>query len=343
MGLGADTILDPNDLERSFAPGRNFVTKLWNIGRYLLTNVGDSPVPSLDTIPPNRLTRADRWILGRLNDAIAACDTALGPARPAGDTWSDGERLAGLRLNEYTEAARGFAWGALADWYVESVKARLATDGPDRDVARAVLVHAFDQGLRLLQPIVPFVTDDIWRRLPGRHDEALPVASWPVVRAVPGDAAEFELVINAVDAIRRLRADNGITPGKTVVCVMVPAAAAAATCRDEAELIGRLSRTSVTIAEAPPEGAAAHAVLPDGTQVVMPLAGIVDLEKECTRLKSELAGLEKQLGGLRARLQNESFLSRARPDVVAAERQKEGEWSARRDLLADKVRALCGG
>jgi valyl-tRNA synthetase len=343
MGLGADTILDPDDLERSFAPGRNFVTKLWNIGRYLLSNLGDAPVPRLDSIPANRLTRADRWILGRLNAAIAACDAALGPARPAGDTWTDAERLAGLRLNEYTEAARGFAWGALADWYVESVKSRLAAEGPDREVARAVLVHAFDQALRLLQPIVPFVTDDIWRRLPGRHDEALPVAPWPVARTIAGDPNEFETVINAVDAIRRLRADNGIPPGKSVGCVLVPSPGAAATCREESEMIGRLSRTTVTVSDNAPEGAAAHAVLPDGTQVVMPLAGIVDVDKECARLRTELEGLDKQLGSLRSRLQNENFLSRAKPDVVAAERQKEGEWSARRELLAGKVRALCGG
>jgi valyl-tRNA synthetase len=108
-------------------------------------------------------------------------------------------------------------------------------------------------------------------------------------------------------------------------------------------MIGRLSRTTVTVSDNAPEGAAAHAVLPDGTQVVMPLAGIVDVDKECARLRTELEGLDKQLGSLRSRLQNENFLSRAKPDVVAAERQKEGEWSARRELLAGKVRALCGG
>jgi valyl-tRNA synthetase len=77
--------------------------------------------------------------------------------------------------------------------------------------------------------------------------------------------------------------------------------------------------------------------------VVLSLAGVVDVDRECTRLRSELASLEKQLDSLRGRLQNENFLSRAKPDIVEAERQKEGEWSSRRELLADKVRALCGG
>src|SRR5688572_29842224 len=346
MGLGADTILDPNDLERSFAPGRNFVTKLWNIGRFLLTNVGSDPVKSLQEIAPQRLTRADRWILGRLNGAVSACDQALGPAHPTaglGESWSDTERYAGLRLNEYTEAARGFAWSELADWYLESVKARLAVPGEDREVARAVLVHAFDQVIRLLQPIVPFVTDALWQRLPRQDESALAVAPWPTVRAIPGDAREFDLVIEAVNAVRRLRADYSIPPGTSVSCTIVPSTAASPLFTEESALTGRLARADVSIASAPPAESSAHAVLSDGTQVVLSLAGAVDLERECSRLRTELTSLEKQLEALRGRLRNENFLSRAKPDVVEAERQKEGEWSSRRELLADKVRSLCGG
>jgi valyl-tRNA synthetase len=343
MGLGADTILDPNDLERSFAPGRNFVTKLWNIGRFLLTNVGSDPVMPLDTIPAPRLTRADRWILGRLNEAIRACDVALGPARPQGTTWTDAERYAGLRLNEYTEAARGFAWSELADWYLESVKARLTKHDEDREVARSVLVHAFDQVLRLLQPIVPFVTDALWQRLPRTEEAALAIAAWPTVGAIAGDAREFDLVIETVNAIRRLRADYSVPPGKPVSCTIVPSSASRSIITDEASVAGRLGRAEIVVADAAPSESSAHAVLSDGTQVILSLAGVVDVERECTRLRGELASLEKQLDSLRGRLKNENFLARAKPDVVEAERQKEGEWSSRRELLADKVRALCGG
>jgi valyl-tRNA synthetase len=343
MGLGADTILDPNDLERSFAPGRNFVTKLWNIGRFLLTNVGFDPVMPLDAIAAPRLTRADRWILGRLNDAVRACDQALGPGRPQDHSWTDAERYAGLRLNEYTEAARGFAWSELADWYLESVKARLATQGEDREVARAVLVHSFDQVLRLLQPIVPFVADALWQRLPRADEAALAGAAWPKVRAIAGDPREFDLVIETVNAIRRLRADYSVPPGKSVSCTIVPSAASRSLLADESAVAGRLARAEISVTTTTPSESSAHAVLSDGTQVILSLAGVVDVERECTRLRSELASLEKQLDSLRGRLKNENFLARAKPDVVEAERQKEGEWSSRRELLADKVRALCGG
>jgi valyl-tRNA synthetase len=261
----------------------------------------------------------------------------------AGAVWNDDERYAGLRLNEYIESARTFAWSELADWYLESVKARLAVAGEDREAARAVLVHAFDQVLRLLQPVVPFVTDALWQRLPRHDGTALAVAPWPASRAIHGDVAQFNLVIEAVNGIRRLRADYSVPPCKSVSCTIVPSTESATVFAEEAAVIGRLARAEVAITATPPTESAAHAVLSDGTQVVISLAGAVDLQRECTRLKSELASLEKQLESLRGRLRNENFLSRARPDVVEAERQKEGEWSSRRELLADKVRSLCGG
>lgn len=343
MGLGADTILDPQDLERSFAPGRNFVTKLWNIGRFLLTNVGEDHVLTLDAIPPGDFTRADRWILGRLDAAIAACNAALGPARPEGGHWRDEERYAGLRLNEYAEAARNFVWNELADWYLESIKGRLATPGEDRDAARAVLVYAFDRALRLLQPIVPFVTEALWQRLPGHVDGTfLTVAPWPTALQLRGESDEFERVIEAVVAIRQLRGEYGIAPGKSLAGFVVPSAAAGPLFATESGLIERLTRCALASADAPPTGTAAHQLLSDGTEIVLPLAGAIDLDKECARLKGELEGLEKQLSGLRARLQNENFVARAKPEVVEAERRKEQEWSARREQLAAKVGTLCG-
>ncbi|MDE3054871.1 MAG: class I tRNA ligase family protein, partial [Gemmatimonadota bacterium] len=254
MGLGADVILDPGDLEKSFATGRNFATKLWNIGRFLLANVGDAPVPPLSAVEPSRLTRADAWILARLDAAIAECDAALGPLRPTaplagpdGRAWRSDERYAGMRLNEYAETARRFVWSELADWYVEAVKGRLAEAGPDGEVARAVLVHAFDMALRLLHPIVPFITEAIWQRLPSRPGGALlTAAEWPAASGLGGGAArEFELVRDAVVALRQVRAEYAVPPGRVVDAVAVPAARrdgvdAAAVLAAQAPVIGRL-------------------------------------------------------------------------------------------------------
>jgi valyl-tRNA synthetase len=343
MGLGADTILDPNNLERSFAPGRNFITKLWNIGRYLLANAGEREVLRVEDIPVTKLRRADLWILERLDAAIAACDAALGPARPDGEHWSAELRSAGLRLNEYAEAARALTWNDLADWYLESVKPRLATPGEDGEVARAVLTHVFDHALRLLHPIVPFATEALWQRLPGHQDGTwLAVAQWPRATGWSG-GSEFEIVREVVTAIRQLRGEYGLPPAEVIRAVLIPSDRWRGVLAEESSLIGRLARAAVEVAATAPPELAAHSVLSDGSEVLLPLAGLIDIEKECARLRKELAGLDRQLAALRQRLADQRFLERAKPEVVAAEREREVEWSARRAALARKVVVLCGG
>jgi valyl-tRNA synthetase len=112
--------------------------------------------------------------------------------------------------------------------------------------------------------------------------------------------------------------------------------------REEASLIGRLTRSRVVIAAQAPAGAAAHAVLPSHWSIIVPLEGLIDVGRECERQRGELANLEKQLSSLGARLENANFLTRAKPEIVEAERAKHREWSARRLVLAEKVKALCG-
>ena len=346
LGMGADVILDPKNLEQSFAPGQRFMTKLRNIGRFILSNLGDEPVASIDDLDADAFTRADRWILDRLDAAIADCDAALGPARPSNGAWTPAELRAGLRLNEYAEAARRFVWTELADWYVESTKGRMTAPGTDRDIARAVLVHAFDAALRLLQPIAPFVTEELWQQLPGHLPEGvLALEGWPRRRA--GTAAprggEFEIVRDTVDAIRQLRSQYAVPQGKLIEAVVVPSRdATRGVLEDEAALIGRLTRCTISVSTAVPSGPAAHAVLAGGTEVAVPLEGLIDVGRECNRLRSELEQLEKQLAALTQRLANEGFIARAPASVVEGERRKHSEWTARRDQLTDKVRALCG-
>ncbi|MFL5634552.1 MAG: valine--tRNA ligase [Gemmatimonadaceae bacterium] len=350
MGIGTDLMLDPKDLERSFAPGRNFATKLWNIGRFLLANVGTSPVRSVDELGDDELTLADRWILGRLNATILKCDVALGPARPEKRRWKEGERYSGLRLSEFAEAARAFVWDDVADWYLETTKGRIGSDVADAEVARAVLTHTFDYALRLLHPIMPFITETLWQRIPfpvaADRCEFLAIAPWPIPypdsSAARAAMSQFDLVRDAVKAVRKIRSDYAIPPGK-VIDVMIESRPNAPLFGEHAALIGRLSRTTVTIGANVTSSGAAHALLTDGTEVIVPLGGLVDLAKECAKLRSELDQLGKQLKALSERLRNEGFLARAPADVVESERRKEQEWINRREQLAEKVKTLCGG
>ena len=350
MGMGADLVLDPKDLERSFAPGRNFATKLWNIGRFLLANVGSAPVKSVDELRDSELTLADQWILGRLNATILECDAALGPSRPSNGTWRPEDRYSGLRLSEYAEAARRFVWNDVADWYLETTKGRIGADGADSEVARAVLTHVFDYALRLLHPIMPFITETLWERLPSPvgadRSEFLAIAPWPLPHPISKNEtdsiARFDLVREAVSAVRQIRSDYAIPPAKSIEAVIQPRGNAGH-FTDHARLIGQLARATVTVGSSPTDAAAAHAVLIDGTEVIVPLGGVVDLAKECGKLRGELEQLEIQLQTLSKRLLNEGFTSRAPVAVVESERKKEDEWTKRSEQLAAKVKALCGG
>ena len=341
MGMGADLVLDPTNLERSFAPGRNFATKLWNIGRFLLTKVGDGPVEALTDIDDSRLTRSDRWIIGCLNGAIAECDAALGPARPLTQPWKQNELHTGMRLNEYAETARRFVWNELADWYLESVKSRVAVPGDDQEVARAVLVHAFDAALRLLHPVIPFITEALWQRLPNRSAKDSPLlctAAWPVAERERTHVDEFERVRECVDALRTMRAEHAVPPGRLVHAVIV-STATPDLYTSEAALIGQLARATLTVGGRV-DGPAVHALLPDGSDLVLSLGGLVDIEAERRKLELELTQLEGQLSALRGRLANDAFTSRAPANIVEAERSKERDWAARVDGLRKKTHSL---
>ncbi|MBA3645878.1 MAG: valine--tRNA ligase [Gemmatimonadaceae bacterium] len=340
LGMGADLVLDPEDLERSFAPGRNFVTKLWNIGRFLLGNVGEGDVKSVSSIPTESLTLADRWILSRLDAAVSECSAALGPARPAKGKWKTEERQLGLRLSEYAETARRFVWNEVADWYVESVKGRLQSQTADGEVARSILVHVFDYALRLLHPIVPFITEDLWQRLPGRENgEFLARAKWPAEMARSWNAEQFETLREAVNSLRQLRADYSIAPGKQIQAVL-----ASTKVRElfetHADIIGRMTRTQLVEPSGSEESA--HILLSDGTEILVPLDGMIDVAKECEKMRTEVTQVEAQLKSLIGRLNNESFTSKAPAKVVEGERQKQQDLERRCEQLTKRIGELCG-
>lgn len=210
-------------------------------------------------------------------------------------------------------------------------------------MARAVLVHAFDAALRLLQPIVPFITDVLWRRLPSTGTERadfIARAAWPERDDRFGAEPEFELVREAINAIRHLRADYSIPPGNRITATLKTSATARDRdiFADEAGFIQRLTRCE--IGEGDATGAAI--LLSSGSSIHVPLGGLIDLDKECRKAKDELSKLDNQLTALNARLSNPGFTDRAPAHVVEAERIKQGEWTARKGQLSEKVVSLCG-
>jgi valyl-tRNA synthetase len=238
-------------------------------------------------------------------------------------------------------------WNELADWYVEASKTRLLTPGDDQQVARAVLVHVFDQALRLLHPIVPFVSEALWQRLPGHVDGTfIATSSWPVARdvsAADARAGQFDVIKQIVEAMRRIRAEYAIAPGKNIDASVFTSPDLRAMLDEEAALLTRMARTSLTLSDAAQQGGGANVVeFLGGIELTVPLAGLIDVAKECEKLKTELANLEKQLASLEARLENQGFIARAPAAVIEGERAKRDEWKTRRELLRTRFEGLCG-
>jgi valyl-tRNA synthetase len=140
-----------------------------------------------------------------------------------------------------------------------------------------------------------------------------------------------------------VRSEYGVAPNKSVDAFIVASPAYRRVLAEESPLIGRLAKTALTFVDSAPGGSAANVIIPGGTELIVPLEGLVDVAKECARLRTELAALEKQLTALEARLGNPGFLDRAPANVVESERAKAQEWSSRRDLMRSRIEGLCGG
>ena len=309
-GIGADIRLDHEDLEASFAPGRNFVNKLWNAGRFALMSLGDEPVLPIAQVADD-LHLEDRWILSRQQHAVRRVD----------------EELDAFRIHGAAEVLRDFFRGDFADWYLESVKHRLRPGGPGREAARSVLVHVLDGVCRLLHPMIPFVTEEMWGMLPGSGDRDGPliVARWPVPSpglTDPQAEAGFEWLRELIVRVRGLRKEYRVGEG-TEVALYVTGGASAELLAGREEMLRRLARiAAVQQAPPPPNAAGAGAVLRDGTEVFLPLEGVIDVERERTRVAREMDRLAARMKGLEKKLANENFLTRAPEAVVERERQK---------------------
>ncbi len=317
---------------------RAFANKLWNATRFALMNLAGFAETGED---PARLahTPADRWLLARLARAVNGAVDAL----------------EAFRFDEVAGTVYQFVWHDLCDWYIELAKEALSKgESEEKRGAQAVLAHALDTALRLLHPLMPFVTEELWQTLKkavgaaGRA-ESIMVAPYPAKGPVD-EAAErsFGPVIGIIDAIRNVRGEMNV-PWKTAlrgVEVGSLAPAALATVRQEQGRILRLANVEgLRLREdgRPTARRAASAVaVGDGFEVRVPLAGVVDMAAERARVDKELARVGSDLEGALKRLANPSFVQKAPPDVVDEVRARVEDLEAKRAKLAAH-RALVAG
>jgi valyl-tRNA synthetase len=333
VGFGTDVHMDPQNLDSSFSVGRNFANKIWNAGRFALLNLGDEPVQSVDAVQDD-LDLADRWIISRLNAATADVTRSLDA----------------FRFHEAAEGGYHFFWGEFADWYLELIKPRMLDrdNVQSREAAKATLVHVLDGALRLLHPIMPFITEALWQRLPVAagvtKDESLVIGAWPAGGARYIDAeARMDALMELIGAVRTLRSEYNVPAGSHVPIRLTGAGPELQAALDvEARALLRMCRVesinSGSAADA--QGLGAHAVLRSGADLFLPLAGIIDVDQERQRLTRELERIDGQLRGTEARLASEQFTARAPAEIVAREREKADSLRDQRDRLAAKLQGL---
>lgn len=288
---------------------RNFSNKIWNAARFVLMNLEDYPAEE-EELNLSALSLADRYILSRLQRVIAAAETMLNR----------------YDLGGFANVLYDFIWSEFCDWYIEMAKPALRLEGEVRRTTQTVLVTVLRQTMALLHPYMPFITEEIWQALP-HQGETLMLAPWPAVdeRLLDEQAeAEMSLIMNLTRAIRNIRAEVGVEPGRKVEAIFLTDAAKQAVLnanRLYLETLAGLSKMEVHDSASAKPAKAMTAVV-EGVEVFLPLAGMVDLELELKRLQKELSTLEEERKRLTAKLANEQFVSKAPPAVVEKERKK---------------------
>lgn len=319
---GNDLRFHPERLEST----RNFCNKIWNAARFVLLNLKDYD-PEREKAP---YTLPDRWILSRLNAVVD-------------------EVTRNMENYEIGEAARSlyeFFWGEFCDWYIELSKVRLyGEDERAKATAQRVLLEVLETSLKLLHPFMPFITEEIWHYLPGDRASIM-ISPWPKAKALERDykaEEDMSLVTEVIRAIRNLRSEVRVTPGRKARVILV--------AREEKirQLLEESRLYFSALAQAEPvdildrvdkRGLKAVSSVCGGVEVYLPLEGLVDYKKEIARLEKELAATQKELERVQEKLANPDFLAKAPAEVVEKERNRAEELKTKEEALRQRLSAL---
>jgi valyl-tRNA synthetase len=339
-GAGTDIRWNDNQVE----PYRNFANKIWNAARFcLLNSEGATVSPESLQAGGRELALHDRWILSRLNKTASVLDDAL----------------ARYQFHEAVQTLYHFFWDDFCDWYIELTKSEVTAEqpSPERDAARTRLITVLEQALRLLHPFMPYITEELWQRLPGVDERLLHQAysgSSPTIMLTAYPQAhetlideeaesEMQAVIDLISRVRNIRAEMNIKPSERVrLLVGSPDEKLRAVFNASTDQIARLARASDIVVrerlDAP--RASARAVLAGGAEVAVPLEGLIDFAQERARLERERDKLQKEAARLEAQLANPQFTERAPVEKVNELRERLVDITQRLRALAETLEAL---
>ena len=314
-----------------FDLGRNFCNKLWNASRFAMMNIGGAP--AWQTISP-KANLADAWILSRLNSTVRDVTAAI----------------EGFRFNELADTLYHFMWDDLCDWYLEIAKTRIA-DGAQEP--KALLAHCLDVLLRLLHPITPFITEEIWRKLNSlapnrgptgeRAERLLVAAQWPYADAAAISQSvedEFALLQDLIRQIRAARLEHSVPPKQAVNLAVEATGTLANLIRENAVLMRGLANVDGITVEAELGERPTNAAAITSGSARLYVLDIIDTEAEMARLTKQGATLRKGIGAIEGKLGNEKFLAKAPADLIDRERTRLAGLQAELAAVDAALKAL---
>lgn len=308
---------------------RNFANKIWNASRFALMNMEGFTVEDINI--KDNLTIADQWILHRLNETV-------------------GETTRLLDVYEYGEVGRvlyNFIWDDFCDWYIEVAKLPLyGQDEEAKKTTRSVLAYVLDQTMRLLHPFMPFVSEEIWQHLP-HEGESLIVAPWPKTDdsfVNPEAVEQMNLLMDIIRQVRNIRAEVNVPLSKKIEIMIRPSNETIlhylVAGQSYIERFCNPEALDINVSIQSPEKAISAVV--SGAEIYLPLAGLIDIDKELVRLEKELAKLQSEVDRVQKKLNNANFISRAPEHVVEEERVKERDYMDKRDKVLARINELKG-
>jgi len=320
---------------------RNFANKIWNASRFVMLNLaGFTPQasPQIGSIPAqqggeqekDKGDLADRWIMSRYNQTVAGVTDCL-------------ERF---ELGEAARLLYEFIWNEFCDWYIELAKLRLydKADQKGRAAAQQVLWQVLRGTLELLHPFMPFITEAVWQHLP-HAGSSIMTAPWPAAGEKikdPAAEAEMSLIVDTIKAIRNMRAEVDIKPGRLVeVAICAPPEAGAVLSR-QARYVKALAGAQLSVlplAGEKPANALA-AVVSGGVEIYLPLKGVIDIDREIARLDKELKAIEADLARLEGKLANSEFLAKAPRAIVEKEESRRAENREKAAAVRQRIAQL---
>ena len=301
---GTDMRYSPKKVEAA----RNFCNKVYNASRFVMMNLGNEPIGEIDKA---KLDIADKWILHRLNEVITETTANL-------DSYD---------LNLAVDKIYSFIWTEFCDWYIEMAKPRLyGEDEEAKKNVRAVLVYVLSASMKLLHPFMPFITEDIYTRLPG-SDETIMLSAWPKPNPeyrFDAEAEGMDGLMDMVRAIRNVRAEMNVPPAKRAHVTVVTTPAQEAICAEAAPYLNKLASASTIEVRLDKVGidSGAVSIVSKLGEAYIPMNELIDIAKELERLEKEKKRWEGEVARANGKLNNQGFMAKAPEKVVEEERGK---------------------